>query len=93
MTGLFSKGKYTRLLKQPSHAPDHEGDASRLELPLAVVLLWIRFTTRPKEWKTRSQRHQMEMSPTDRSRIIKRQSMPEAKLTILDLFLFNKAGL
>lgn len=50
-------------------------------------------STRPKEWKTRSQYHQKEMSPTERNIIIKRQAMLEANLMIPDPFSSNKDGL
>lgn len=47
---------------------------------------------KPKEWETRSQYYHMEMPPTDRRRITKRQSMLEANQMILDQILSNKDG-
>lgn len=58
-----------------------------------VIWVWIWCTTRPREWKTRSQYYQKEMSPTDSSRILTRPPMLEANLMTLSPFLVNKAGL
>lgn len=81
------------MLKQSSHASDHKADAIRLELPLVELSCLDQTSAWPKEWKTRSQYHEKEMSPPDRNRIVKRQAMLEANLMIPDPFLSNKAGL
>lgn len=60
---------------------------------LYSYLVLDQILTRPKEWKTSSQYHQKEMSPTKRNIIIKRQAMLEANLMIPDPLLSNKDGL